>query len=277
MKFLKALGLLALASWGQALTIKDAHFAFPDTDARGIMVGSIDAKTKQLNEPLTLDTLDQTVELNFASDSRLLQATLLLGLPDRGLEQPIQASLTENQGLLLYRFRIPIHQLSKHLLNLAINDKKLLTGSLVLAKEGDGFLVPLFNIKLDVNETTMEYVEPKRLDAKPEIHHVFNPEPKTVPWSFAQIFSYIVVLVTFGLVVAWMSAGAITLNSVPKGLNFIYFLAFVGSIVGFEFIFVRYYAGTSIFDTLKYAFLLSIPSLWLSTQFLRKWGKELHW
>ncbi|CAR25785.1 hypothetical protein ZYGR_0A03540 [Zygosaccharomyces rouxii] len=275
MKFLKALGLLALASWGQALTIKDANFAFPDTDTRGIMVGPIDHETKKLNKPLTLDTLDQTVELNFASDSRLTQATLLLGLPDRGLEQAIQATLTENQGLLLYRVRIPINQLSQHLLHLAVNEKQLLAGSLVLANEDEGFLLSLFDIKLDVNETAFEYVKPERLEAKPEIHHVFNAEPQTVPWSFAQIFSFLIVLVTFGLVVSWMSAGALTWSGLPKGLNTIYFLAFVGSVIGFEFIFVRYYTGTSIFETLRCTFLLSIPSLWLGTHFLRSWGKEL--
>lgn len=274
MILLKALSLLVLASWGQALIIKDTHFAFPDTDTRGIMVGSIGHETKKLDNPLTLDTIDQTVELNFASDSRLTQATLLLGLPDQDLEQPIQATLTENQGLFFYKFRIPISQLSKHLLHLATNEKQLLTGSLVIAEEGEGFLVSLFDIRLDVDGTELEYVKPNRLGPKPEIHHVFNAEPKTVPWSFAQIFSFLLILVTFGLIVSWMSAGAITWDGLPKGLNTIYFLAFVGSLIGFEFIFIRYYAGNSIFDTLRYSFLLSIPSLWLGTHFLRNWGKE---
>lgn len=275
MKLLKALGILALASLGQALTIKDAHFTFPETDARGIMVGSIDYETKKLNQPLTLQSLDQTIELNFASDSRLTQATVLLGLPDQKLEQAIQATLTETQGLLLYRAKIPINQLSQHLLHLAVNEKQLLTGSLVVSKENEGFLVPLFDVKLDVNETEFEYVKPKRLEAKPEIHHVFSAEPKTVPWSFAQNFSFLIVLVTFGLVVAWMSTGAITWDGLPRGSGTIFFLSFVGSVIGFEFIFIRYYIGDSIFDTLKYTFLLSIPSLLLGTHFLRNWGKEL--
>lgn len=145
----------------------------------------------------------------------------------------------------------------------------------MLANEDEGFLLSLFDIKLDVNETAFEYVKPERLEAKPEIHHVFNAEPQTVPWSFAQIFSFLIVLVTFGLVVSWMSAGALTWSGLPKGLNTIYFLAFVGSVIGFEFIFVRYYTGTSIFETLRCTFLLSIPSLWLGTHFLRSWGKEL--
>ncbi|CDH13078.1 related to Dolichyl-diphosphooligosaccharide--protein glycosyltransferase subunit SWP1 [Zygosaccharomyces bailii ISA1307] len=275
MQLLKALSLFAIATLGQAFTVKDVHFAFPDTSERGIMVGSINSNSDKLERPIKLDTLDQTIELNFASDARLSQATLLLGLPDIGLEQAIQATLTENQGLLLYRFRIPVNQLSQRLLHAAVNEGKLLTGSVVLAESGDGMLSTFFDLEFDVNET-VAYTKPDRFEAEPEIYHVFKPEPQTVSWAFAQIFSFAIVVATLGLVISWMSAGALRFGSVPRGLNFIYFLAFIGSVMGFEFIFASYYTGTSIFDTLKHAFLLSIPALLLSTKFLRSFGKELH-
>lgn len=274
MKLLRTVGLFAIATLGQALTIKDAHLAFPDTDKRGIMIGAINSQSEKLKQPVILDKLDQTIELNFASDVRLAQATLLLGLPDQGLEQAIQATLTENQGLLLYRFKIPVNQLSKKLLHSAVHEGEVLTGSVVLAQEGDGIFSTLFDVKLDVSET-VTYIEPTRFGAKPEIHHVFNPEPETVSWAFAQIFSFAIVLATLGLMVSWMMTGSLSFGGLPQGFTIVYFLAFVGSVMGFEFIFARYYNGTSIFDTLKSAFLLFIPALWLSTKCLRNFGKAL--
>lgn len=262
-----------------ALSAKDAHLVFPSSGKRGIMIGSITSTTNKLEQPVVIDSLTETIELSIAvaSSDKPSQVTLLLGIPERDLEVPYEATVRDNGDLIMYKFKIAISEVQKALLYFATTDDVPLTATLILAKEGQGdenLLVPLFDMQLAFPDK-IEYKNPVRFGPKPEIHHIFKAEPKTIPWAVAQIFVFFITGITFFLVVSWMSSGAINFSNVPTGFNFVYFLAFIASIIGFEYIFTRYYSGSSIFETLYAATYLGIPSLWLSTKFLRNFAKTI--
>lgn len=262
-----------------ALTAKDAHLVFPGSGKRGIMIGSITSDTNKLEQPVVIDSLTETIELSIAvpSSDKPSQVTLLLGIPERDLEAPYEAIERDNGDLIMYKFTIAIAEVQKALLYFATTDDVPLSATLILAKEGhtdENLLLPLFDMQLTFPDQ-IEYKNPSRFGAKPEIHHIFNAEPKTIPWPVAQIFVFFITAVTFFLVISWMSSGAINFSNVPTGFNFVYFLAFIASIMGFEYIFTRYYSGSSIFETLYAATYLGIPSLWIGTKFLRNFAKTI--
>ncbi|QLL30486.1 hypothetical protein HG536_0A03030 [Torulaspora globosa] len=262
-----------------ALQARDAHLAFPNSGKRGIMIGKIDSNTQEMQKPLVIDNSTGEIDFSFAIEARdrPSQVALLLGLPERDLEVVMEPKVTEHGELIMYKFKIDQSTVPKALLYFAQAEEQPLTASVILAKpenHKNNVLASPFKIRVDLDEA-VEYRRPARYGAKPEIIHEFNPEPKTAPWKLVQFFIILIALATFGLVIAWMSSGALNFNSVPTNFNVVYLLFFILSIIGFEYIFVRYYAGTSIFDTLFAVLYLAIPSLWLGTKFLRNFGETI--
>lgn len=243
------------------------------------MIGGIDRTTQQMQSPVVINNSTSQIDFSFAVDAKdkPSQVSLLVGVPEQDLEVVLEPKITEAGELIMYKFTIDESTIPAALLHLAQVDQDLLTVSVVLARPDEyknNVLASVFKIQVDLDRA-VEYKRPARLGVKKQIIHEFNPEPKTVPWRVAQFFVFLITLVTFGLVVAWMSSGALNFNNVPTNFNIVYLLSFVFSIIGFEFIFVQYYAGKSIFETLFAALYLALPSLWLGTKFLRNFGERI--
>lgn len=263
--------LCALVYSCLALQAKNVHLTFPGSQRRGILLGDIESQTQKLEEPVQVNAQDESLELNFAVSpaEKPEQVELLVGLPERGLEVVYEPKITDNKELIMYRFSIDVSKIPKALLHYSKDDEEPISVSMILASpESDNVFVLVFDMSLTFNDE-VEYTEPVRYEAKPEIRHVFNPEPKTVPWPLAQVFVFIISLVVFGLVIALMSSGALNFGNLPLNFNIVYFFAFIGSIIGFEYIFIQYYIGKSIFETLLAALYLGFPALWVGTKFLR--------
>ncbi|QLQ78052.1 hypothetical protein HG537_0A02990 [Torulaspora globosa] len=280
MRLANVLGVMStLVCNCMALSARDAHLTFPNSNKRGIMIGKVDSNTGEMEKPVVIDNSSSEIDFSFAvtSRDRPSQVSLLLGFPERDLEVVMEPKVTENAELVTYRFKIDQSTVPSALLYFAQTEEQPLTASVILAElenHKNNVLASLFKIQVDLGDA-VEYTKPARFEAKPEIIHEFNPEPKTAPWKLVQIFILLIAVVTFGLVIAWMSCGALNFNAVPTNFKVVYLLFFILSIIGFEYIFVRYYAGTSIFDTLFAALYLSIPSLWLGTKFLRNFGETI--
>lgn len=278
MQLLKSLIVLfAIVCQCLAFEAQDAHLAFPKSKLRGIMLGTINGNSKKLEDPITIDRLGDSLELGFVVPGTVKpsQVSLLLGLPEKNLEVPFSASLVENQGLNLYKIKLAISKIPNALLHYSRASQRPLQASLLLAGEGSGSIfVPIFDMELNTDDI-IEYNEPTRYGSQPEIRHIFNPAPTTAPWFMSIIFSSSIIAMTFLLVASWLASGALDLGNVPNGVNSIYFVAFIGSIIGFEYIFTMYYSGSSIFETLNSAMYLGIPSLWIGTKFLRNFGQKL--
>lgn len=236
-------------------------------------MGNVGAQTVKSEDPVTLNSSDKTLEVNFAvvAEEKPEQVELLLGLPERDLEVTYEPKITDNQELIMYRFIIDVSTIPKPILHLSKTTQVPVSVSLILANpagQSDNVFVPIFDLDLQT-EQDLKYTEPVRYQAKPEIHHIFNAEPATVPWQIAQIFVFIISLVVFGLFIALMSSGALNFGNLSLDFNIVYFFAFVASIIGFEFIFIRYYSGKSIFETLLASLYLGFPALCLGVKFLR--------
>lgn len=270
----RVFALGALVCTCLALQARNAHLTFPDSQRRGVLLGEIDSGTEKLGEPVAVGSLGEKLELNFALSpaERPEQVDLLLGLPERGLEVVYEPRVTDNKELIMYRFTIDVAAIPKALLHYSKTENEPLEVSVILASpegKGDNVFVPVFDMSLQFDEE-VEYTRPARYGAKPEIHHVFNAEPKTVPWPLAQVFVFFISLVVLGLVIALMSSGALNFSNLPSGLNIVFYFAFVASIIGFEILFFQYYSGKSIFETLLGSLYLGVPALWLGTKFLRE-------
>lgn len=113
---------------------------------------------------------------------------------------------------------------------------------------------------------------PKRLEKLPEIYHVFRSSPKTVPAAIAVFFSLVIVALLFATVGFWIiGAGAgldyfgTAFKSSPLG-----HLGLLGSLIGFELVFVLYFQGRSIFNTLTSLALIAPVLLFTGSRALRE-------
>lgn len=241
------------------------------------MFGSINANTEKPTEPIVIEKLSEQLELGFAVAGTDLpvQVGLLVGLPEKRLELPIMATLTQNQDMNLYKVKIDVSKIPAAILYYSRELNKPLAVSLILASPGlENLIAPVFDIQLS-NISAIEYNAPSRYGPKHEIRHIFNASPKTAPWYICQVFILATIICTFCLLISWMASGSINLQNVPRGSSFFYFVAFIGSVIGFEYIFLKYYSGSSIFETLYSVLYLGIPSLLLGTKFLRNFAEKL--
>lgn len=219
-------------------------------------------------EPIIIDSLDEVIQFKFKLKGKQpSQLSLLLGSISRDLETNYYPMIQDE----LVEFKIPIINLPKSLMYYATQENDTLTATLILADEGckDNLLSEVFNFKLNVPFDTKSFKLPKRFEKKDEIYHIFRDPPKTIKPIFAQVFQFIVISCLIGLLSSWFTTGAILISGLPSGLNFFYFIGFIGSIIGLEYIFIQYYLDTSIFTTLKHTFVTAILSIVFGSKLLR--------
>ncbi|CCE85682.1 Piso0_005303 [Millerozyma farinosa CBS 7064] len=121
-------------------------------------------------------------------------------------------------------------------------------------------------------ELTANYKRIERFGTKPEIHHVFGEDPKTVNPIVPIVFSAVGVFTLLILLISWK----VTIGSDLLGLtshivksNPLANVGFLLSLAGYEYVFIQYYLNASIFKTLLHGLILAIPSIYFGSRVLR--------
>ncbi|ANB12109.1 Swp1p [Sugiyamaella lignohabitans] len=117
---------------------------------------------------------------------------------------------------------------------------------------------------------TQQLTEPARLKALPELHHTFRAPPKTVAKPIALAFvgivtSLLVILLGFWLGTADLAALGSAVSKAPLG-----HIGLLSSLLAFELVFVRYFQGTSIFDTLFAVAFIAPVAIFTGSRALRE-------
>ncbi|QEU59112.1 Swp1 [Kluyveromyces lactis] len=240
------------------VVLNDAVVAF-DSERPVVQLNNIDSKydSKGVNIPVSLS---ETLKLSFVVDQELEQANVLVGLPSENLEAGY--TLKKQSGSSnRFSLAIPLPKLAH-----AFNDRTELQVTLLVSTEEKSLVKKLFILSIvdPVTNTRDAAKNVVRLNPKEEIHHIFQSSPKTVNAFIAQLFALVIATTLFVLFVSWVSFGAVNFNL--KNVSSYLFVALVS---GFEFIFYKYYFGTSIFDTVFSAGLLFLPALLLGSATLK--------
>lgn len=126
-------------------------------------------------------------------------------------------------------------------------------------------------------QTTSKYTEKPRIGYKPEIHHIFRADPETVNPIIPVVFIGGAVALSLALFGAWFAfVGPKALFSSFKSISstqLTYNIGFLASLIGFEYTFIKYYLGQSIFTTLFNGAILSLPSIYFGSKVLRYLGQ----
>ncbi|KAL3230054.1 Dolichyl-diphosphooligosaccharide--protein glycosyltransferase subunit SWP1 [Nakaseomyces bracarensis] len=207
-------------------------------------------------------------------------AELLLGYPE--LHQEVVYDIVESNDVDLFAFAIRVDTLDRNLLALYDkNDRKPMPVTLIISNEDDTeninrvlFYMNFEGSAIDGHLAALDKVPEKEFAIKKEMAHTFNKPPTQAPAFVARVFSLIIITAFAALFVAWSSMGAYNFDNMPKS-NSIYFVGFLGTIIGFEYIFAQYQFGVGIFETIYKAFCLGVPGIWMGAKFLRSLDKPL--
>ncbi|EJS44250.1 swp1p [Saccharomyces arboricola H-6] len=268
-----------------AYVAQDVHVSFPSTKRKtSIMIGRVGPEPEKddiASTSVKVDNPNEVIQVSFAIDSsdKPFQNFLLVGLPSSNLEMTFEPEIRDNGKLSMYKYKVDLGTLDSALLQQASKSSESIKATLILAsstaKPKDNLFKEILQLDLDfdIDHTDSSFVD--KFSVKPEIHHVFHAEPKRVARPIALLFVAIIFLTVLSLIVTWLNSCAATFDSFPSGTNALYLLGFVVTIVGFEVIFVRYYLGTNIFETLFSSLYLGAPGLLASTKFLRSFGQTI--
>lgn len=221
---------------------------------------------KQLKLESTKDKLEFDIHLD---DIASVPHQLLITLGDgKGFDLPLYPKFNLDKKalkLVLTANKIPVN--IRNLDKIHIN--------LIVAEAGNnqnlykplGEFIPTEELK-----KLVPYKKPERIGIKPEIHHIFKEDPKTVNPFFPIIFSGADLVVFLGLLGAWMTLLGKdkfgTFMNTPV-TTFSCNVGFLGCLLAYEFVFFKYYLGTSIFTTLLYGFILAGPTIFLGSRSFR--------
>lgn len=153
-------------------------------------------------------------------------------------------------------------------------DKLILSIVIADSKSKDNLLRRLAEILPSPEfQATSKYQQKERIGIQPEIHHIFRGDEKTVNKIIPVAFIGVAVGLFVGLLGLWF--GFIGVNNLFRTFKTItttqllYNVSFLISLAGFELNFYKYYLGQSIFTTLFYGFILSIPCVYFGVSVLR--------
>ncbi|SCU89947.1 LADA_0F00760g1_1 [Lachancea dasiensis] len=256
------------------LNVKQPHLALTSSHKKPLALSPINQDFEKVLQPVIIDRANETIELTFSIDTeeKPQQATLLLGSISRGVETHIEPLIKNVDSESTYKFEIAIEKLPEPLLYLGIKSREPLTASLILASENalaHNIFVELFDLDL-IFDTEEKLSWPSRLGAQPEITHIFRSTPKTVSPLIAQFTSVIIAGFFLALLVAWTYLGTFSrVNFTSYGGAIFHLIAFVGCVLGMEYVFTRYYLGASIFDTLGHGFYVSLGGLFFGGKLLK--------
>lgn len=232
------------------IVLKDVVLSF-DSRTPSIQLDQvdIDSKAKSNETPVSLS---ETLTLSFETEDELSQANILVGVPSKGLEAGYTLKKKNSGDHSKYVANVPLSKYAG-----TFEGFSQLAITVLTANEETSLVKEIFQLNINTTETqSTSSKKANRFGPLDEIHHVFQQPPKTVNAFIAQVFSAIIAGALLVLLAAWVGFGVISFN-----LKSVSSYVFVALISGFEFIFYKYYFGSSIFDTLFKASLLLLPAL----------------
>lgn len=235
-----------------AFAVEKPRVYFKIDKSQQISLPPINAEFKTLEKAIVVNNHDEVINFEFEiSDNIPQQVSFLVGSIDNSVESSINPSIEKQSNKNVYKFQIDVLSLSKMLLYFALKEKQNLSVSLILASEGatsENIFIKLFELTLDF-EIKEKLELPPRLGPLPNVYHIFKANPKTISKIYALFCSSIIIALGFMVLIKMEKS-----IKLPNGLAAIHFFGLLGSIIGTEFIFVKYYLGASIFTTLNHAF-----------------------
>ena len=205
------------------------------------------------------------------------------GKPDQ-----IMISLADVQNPAIVTHYVPVVKESKIKLNikalsipevLKTKDKLVLAIVIADSKSKNNMIRRLVEVLPSPEfKSTSRYQAKPRIGIQPEIHHIFKEDEKTVnpivPILFI-IAAFTLLLCLFGSWVGFIGIDNLfrTFKTISK-VQLLHNVSFLISVLGFELNFAKYYLGQSIFTTLFYGFILSIPCVYFGVSVLRSLAKN---
>lgn len=258
LRVIMAVLLLVQGGFASKLVLETCTLGFLDAGKMPIKINNIE-ESYEITTVVQV-SLSDTLQLSFVSDESLEQAHVLVGDPENALEmtyKPVQKYIEESSSYL-YKFNIPLPRISKYLKN---RDELMVT--LLAANTDSTIFKSLFKLEVE-NPVVYESELVSRLTAEKQIFHIFQEPAKTVATHVGQAFSLVIVAIFAVLLFSWLATGLVSLR-----LSSIYSYLFVACLVGFEYIFVQYYMGQSIFTTLFHLSWIGLPALFIGSRALR--------
>lgn len=115
-----------------------------------------------------------------------------------------------------------------------------------------------------------KYQPAEKFGLKPEIHHMFQQPPKQVNSFIAVIFAIAAQVILVALIGVWFQTSSLNFQNFQLNINN---LAFIGLILSYEFIFLQYSRGSSIFTTISKVLILLGPTIWFGSRVLNYMGE----
>lgn len=228
---------------------------------------------KQLSIDLVKETIDIELTLEGVQDLKPHQLVVTLG-DNNGLDLSFVPSFVSQS--LVARLSILVSKIP-----VALRSKDTLFLSLIVADANDKnpnlfkHLVQI--VPTESLQQAAAYKRAPRIGLKPEIHHIFRDDAKTVnavvPVAFigGAVALFVLLVGSWGVYVGDNLFGV---AGQVKGVKVVHSAGFLGSLVGFEVAFVRYYLGSTIFTTLFHCFLLGGPSIYFGSKVLRTLSEQ---
>lgn len=207
-------------------------------------------------------------------------------LADDTSKAPGQAVVVLDNGKGLSESFVPKYRHESRELSISIPVKKLASNtksqekiflSLIVADSSKGKnlykrlaeIVPSAELR-----DTVKLKPANDVHLKPEIHHQFKKEKKTVNFLIPVVFIVVAFVLFLGLFLSWSVAIGSDLfgmaRQVSGGINTPTTIGFLLCLFGYEVVFFRYFLGVSIFTTIWHSFLLGGPCVYLGSRVFRK-------
>lgn len=245
------------------------------------VAGQWSVKNGELNifssgKKISSNTFDDTRKLSLSSDNSLEVTFETLKGDKGGQAHQTMMALTDPSTGLEFFFPASVRPSGKA--KVSVNSNKIpkplhgkaLEVSILVGSFDDNKPVQVHAGSALVVASNEEHRFPVRLGAKPEIIHEFRPSPRTVPPFIAIAFAGGAVFFSLILFLYWGSIGA-NVHVLPKALSDspIGHIGLLVSIASFEAVFILYYLGMSIFDTLFLFAIISPIMIYTGSRALR--------
>lgn len=262
MKFYKLL-LVAIFQLTVVLAFQVTR-AKVSVNEQSIEFGEINTlEIKQLPLETTKDSIEFEIYLDEVSHQPH-QGVIMLG-NGKGLDFPVfpkfnLAKSAYKISLSAAKIPVNIRNLDKIIVRFIVSEEQGLIKHL-------GELIPSPELK-----DLVKYEPSPRLGIEPEIHHIFQKDPATVNPVIPLVFIGGAIALFLGLISLWTgSIGSKLIGNLHniQTLQLLNNVSFLMILLGYEVIFIRYYLGQSIFQTLFHSFILAGPAIYLGSRTFR--------
>ncbi|ABN65723.1 predicted protein [Scheffersomyces stipitis CBS 6054] len=231
---------------------------------------------KHLSVDSPKDKIEISLQLKEVLDKRPQQLVLVLSsVEDSALAAHFVPGFTSSSEI---KFSLPASKFPE-----VLKIKEKLNLKLIIAdpaSSGKNLVKQLVEIvPTEEFRATAKYHEKPRIGYKPEIHHIFRTEDKQINAIVPLVFIGGAVVLFLALIGSWFGFIGADLYGALKytsGGQLLFNIGFLLSLIGYEYNFVQYYLGQSIFTTLFNGALLSLPCIYAGARVLKNLSRSRH-